>query len=107
MARNFKNKRCFSTNKIVKDFLPNFLEDIERKYLNNPKLIIGFWPKIIGKKLAPMTEVISFENNILYILVKSSTLFSILQMHEKKRLLTIMQNKFSEDIIKNIVFRMG
>ena len=107
MVKNFKNNRCFSTNKILKNFLPKLLIDIEKNYLKNPNLIINFWPEIIGKKLASMTEVKSFENKVLYVLVKSSTLYSILTLHEKKRLLNLMQEKFSKDVIKNIVFRIG
>jgi len=107
MVRNFKNHRCFSTNKTLKNFLPQLLIDIEKNYLKNPNLIMNFWPKIIGKKLSSMTEVTSFENKVLYVLVKSSTLYSILKLHEKKRLLHLMQEKFSKDVIKNIVFKIG
>jgi hypothetical protein len=102
-----KNKKCLSTNKMVKDILPSVFQDIENKYLSNPNLIIEYWPKIIGKKLAPMTKVISFENKTLYVTVKSSTLYSILTLHEKTKLLKLMQKKFSKDAIKNIVFKIG
>lgn len=107
MAENLINKKCLSTNKVVKDFLPNLLHDLENKHLKNPKLIIEYWPKIIGKKLAPMTKVISFENNILYVSVKSSTLYSILTLHEKEKLLKLIQEKFSKELIKNIIFKIG
>lgn len=107
MVGNFKNKKCLTTNKLVKDFLPDFLQDIEKKYLKSPKLVIEYWPKIIGKRLAPMTKVISFENNILYVSVKNSTLYSILTLHEKERILKLLQEKFSRDAIKNIIFKMG
>lgn len=107
MEKNFNNKKCLSTNKVVKDFLPNLLQDIEKKYLKNPNLIIEYWPKIIGKRLEPMTKVISFENNVLYVAVKSSTLYSILTLQEKGKLLKLMQEKFTKDVIKNIVFKIG
>ncbi len=107
MVKNFKSNRCLSTNKVLKDFLPKLLIDIEKNYLRNPNLIMSFWPKVIGKKLASMTEVKSFENKVLYVLVKSSTLYSILKLHEKNRLLNLMQEKFSKDVIKNIVFKIG
>ncbi len=107
MEKNLKNKKCLSTNKVVKDLLPYFLHDIEKKYTKNPNLIIEYWPKVIGKKLAPMTKVIYFENNILYVSVKSSTLYSILTLHEKEKILSRMQEKFSEEVIKNIIFKIG
>jgi len=107
MMKNLNNKKCLSTNKVVKNFLPKILLDIEKDYLKNPNSIIEYWPKIIGKKLEPMTKVISFKNNILYILVKSSTLYSILTLNEKEKLLKLMQKKFSKDVIKNIIFKIG
>ena len=111
MANNFKNNafrsKIYSTNKQLKKFLPTLLCDIEKKYLKNPNLIIDYWPKLVGKKLAPMTKAISFENKTLYVLVKSSTLFSILKTQEKRRLLKLMQDKFSRDTIYNIVFKIG
>ena len=54
-----------------------------------------------------MTKVISFEKNILYVEVKSSTLYSILSLHEKERILKLMQEKFSKEVIKNIIFKIG
>ena len=49
MANNFKNNafrsKIYSTNKQLKNFLPNLLCDIEKKYLKNPNLIIDYWPK--------------------------------------------------------------
>ena len=68
---------------------------------------MNYWTSVIGKKLASMTQVISFENKTLFILVKSSTLYSVLNLHEKTKLLKNMQKKFSQDIIRNIIFKMG
>lgn len=107
MVKNFKNNKCLSTNKVVKDFLPKILQDIEKNYLRNPNLIFEYWPKIIGKRLASMTKIINFENNVLYVAIKSSTLYSILTLHEKEKILKRLQEKFSKDVIKNIIFRIG
>lgn len=107
MVKKFGNKSNKSSNKIVKDMLPDLLKDIEKKYFENPKLIVNYWPKIIGKKLTSMTEVLSFKNKTLYVLVKSSTLYSILTTQEKSRLLKLMQKKISKEAINNIVFKIG
>jgi len=101
------NRGCLSTNKILKDFLPAILSDIETKYLKNPNFIINYWPKLVGKKISPMTKAVSFEDKTLHVIVKSSTLLSILTLHEKKRLLTLLQERFSKDMIKNIIFKLG
>jgi len=101
------NRKCLSTNKLLKNIMPSIFNDIESKYLKNPSFIINYWPKLVGKKLSPMTKALSFENNTLYVLVKSSTLLSILKTQEKKRLLSLLQEKFSKEIIKNIIFKIG
>ena len=101
------NRKCLSTNKLLKNIVPSIFNDIESKYLKNPNFIINYWPKLVGKKLSPMTKAISFENKTLYVLVKSSTLLSILKTQEKRRLLTLMQEKFSKDTIRNIIFKIG
>ncbi len=100
-------KKTSRTNKILRDVLSDFIVQMEQKYTKQPKKILDCWPGIIGKKLAPMTEAMSFENKVLYVKVKSSTLHSILCMQEKYRLLKIMQNKFSKDTIRNIIFKIG
>ncbi|MFA6118992.1 MAG: DUF721 domain-containing protein [Parachlamydiales bacterium] len=107
MEKNYKRNSIITTNKHAKDVLPKVFRNIEKKYLENPKLIINYWPEIIGQKLSKMTEVLSFENNTLFVLVKSSTLYSILKTEEKTRLLNLMQKKFSKEIIKNIIFKIG
>jgi len=105
--KNSIKRGCLSTNKLLKNFLPGILSDIETKYLKNPNFIISYWPKLVGKKLSPMTKAVSFENKTLYVIVKSSTLFSILKLHEKQRLLSLLQEKFSKDTIRNIIFKLG
>jgi hypothetical protein len=106
MVKNYRNN-LISTNKQLKDILPKFFDDIEKKYLQNPSLIINYFGEIVGEKIAKMTEIISFENKTLYVLVKSATLYSILKTEEKTRLLNLMQKKFSKEIIKNIIFKIG
>ena len=95
------------TNKLAKEYLPRILSEITNNHLMNPNQISEYWNEIIGTKLLHLTKVQTFKNKTLYVLVNSSTLFSILNVHEKKRLLKLMQDKFSEKIIKNIIFKIG
>jgi len=54
--------------------------------------------------MAPFTSPVSLEDDVLTVKVKSSTLYSLLAVHEKRRLLAGLQKKFS---IRDIVFRIG
>ena len=69
------------------EILPKILLNIEKKYRSNPSNVVESWPQIIGSKLAPMTKVVGFENGVLTVKVKSSTLFSLLNNYEKDKLL--------------------
>ncbi len=109
-----KNKRtprnyCGTNSSIrtIQELLPITYLGIEEKYLKQPKKIIESWPEVIGEKLAKMTKVISLKGGVLTVMVKSSTLLSILSHHEKQRLLIILQKKFSKAAISDINFTIG
>ena len=103
-----KNKKnIISIPRNISEILPGVLSNIEDKYKKNPSNIIASWPEIIGKKLAPMTKVISYSDGILIIKVKSSTLYSLLNNYEKDKLLQKLQDKFSKKIIQKIHFKLG
>jgi hypothetical protein len=87
----------------LKDLLPEFLDDIGSRASDPREEIYRFWFELIGEKYAPLTEP-SFEEGILTVKVKSSTLYSLLVSHERPRLLKRLVEKFS---IKNLVFRVG
>lgn len=65
------------------------------------------WPAIIGPKLCQMTKAVSFEEGTLTVLVKNSTLYSLLVKHDKMRILKLLRDKFPNTTINNIVFRIG
>jgi len=95
------------TNKQLKDLLPKLLNKIGAIHRDRPDLIIAAWPQIIGEKLASMTKVVCFENDILFVKVSNSTLYSLLTQHERSRLLKNLREKFPSVKIKNIHFRIG
>ncbi|NGX55780.1 MAG: hypothetical protein K1060chlam5_00007 [Candidatus Anoxychlamydiales bacterium] len=101
---NFGFKK--TTNKQINDVLPSILSNIEKNYLNQPKKILNSWSEIVGEKISKLTKAYKFENNTLYIKVKSSTLYSILYRYEKNKLLKLLQEKFSKKTISNIVFKI-
>lgn len=86
------------------DLLPDLMADLGKRAADPREEIFRFWNELIGEKIAPMAEAISFFEGILTVKVKSSTLYTLLVTHERPRLLRRLQEKFS---IRNIVFRVG
>lgn len=91
----------------LSDLLPDLMSGIGRMHKERPDLILAAWPDVIGSKLAPMTRAFSFETGTLTVLVKNSTLYSLLSQHEKPKLLKKLREKFPSATIQNIVFRIG
>lgn len=96
-----------TTNKQVAHLLPKMLAKLGKACEDRPDLILAAWPQIIGDKLAPMAQAISFSEGVLTVRVKNSTLYSLLMQHEKTRLLKRLREKFPTVAIRNIIFRMG
>jgi hypothetical protein len=91
----------------VSEILPNILQKIGDLYHERPDLVLAAWPSIIGPKLAPMTEAVSFCNGELVVKVKNSTLYSLLRQHDKKKVLDKFRKMFPKIEINNIFFRIG
>ena len=88
----------------IGDLLPAFLVEISRKAKDPREQIYAFWSELMGEKIAPLTEPVSFYEGVLTVKVKSSTLYSLLCQHEKPRLLQRLQEKFP---VRNLVLRVG
>ena len=100
-------KNYFGTQNPVKkigDLLPEVLSDLGRKVQDPREEIFQYWRELMGEKMAPLTEPVSFVDGVLTVKVKSSTLYSLLVTHERSRLLSRLQEKFS---IRNLLFRVG
>lgn len=91
----------------LSDVLPAVLSKVDSAYAERPELILASWPDVIGPQLRTMTQAVSFSEGVLYVKVKNSTLYSLLNQHEKPKLLRKLQEKFPKHSIKNILFRMG
>ena len=92
------------TGKSIADLLPDVLKEIRTKAGQQTDEIFLFWKELIGDKMGPLTEPISFDEGVLIVKVKSSTLYSLLCYHERPRLMKRLQEKFS---IRSLVFRIG
>lgn len=95
------------TSHRVSDLLTLVLSDIGHTYNDRPDLVLAAWPEVIGQKLAPMTQAVSFQDGILVVKVKNSTLYSLLNQNDKRRILNSLKQKFPKVSFNNIVFRIG
>lgn len=92
--------------KSIKELLPELLGKIQKN--GEPvETLLSAWPSVIGPNLAKMTEAVSFIDGVLTVKVKSSTLYSLLSLHEKSKLLRKLQESFPKTQVRNIVFRIG
>jgi hypothetical protein len=96
-----------TTSRKIGDILPVVLGDIGEVFAHRPDLIIAAWPEVIGPKLAPMTRVVGFREGTLEVVVKNSTLHSLLTTRDKPRILKSLRDKFPKIEIKNVYFRLG
>ena len=102
-----KNKAIRPTGKRLDELLPKVMKKIGQMHKVRPDLVVSIWPAVIGTRFASMTQAVSFEEGILTVKVKNSTLLSLLEAHEKPRLLNKFKEKFPQVTFRNIVFRIG
>jgi hypothetical protein len=104
-ARNYNGVR--TTSHQLTAILPKVLTHISANFKDRPDLIMAAWPSLIGPKLAPMTQAVSFERGVLTVRVKNSTLYSLLSQKDKPKLIQALRAKFPQVMIKTILFRIG
>ncbi len=95
------------TGRTIKDLLEPILDQVEKVTNDKPLKLIEAWPQMVGEKVARMTRAVSVENGVFLVKVQNSTLYSLLELHEKSRLLNMIQSAFPHLKIKKILFRMG
>lgn len=95
------------TTRHISQVLPSVLRDISQNFHDRSDLILAAWPEVVGEKLAPMTQALSFREGFLVVKVKNSTLYSLLSQSDKPRLIQNLRQKFPHVTIKSIVFQMG
>lgn len=100
--RNFDG--ILPTGKKIGDMLSDFLSQLLSKGAELPlDTVFQEWKNLLGERIAPLTEPVSFVEGVLTIIVKSSTLYSLLCQHEKPRLLRGLK-KFQ---VRDLVFKIG
>jgi len=91
----------------LKDLLPSFLGRVKNRYEERPDLVLKGWAEIIDPKWALETVASSFEKGVVVVNVKNGALYSRLVQHEGARLLKKLQEKFPNNGIKHLKFRIG
>ncbi|MBI5272577.1 MAG: DUF721 domain-containing protein [Chlamydiia bacterium] len=93
-----------SPSKKMAQVLPEILAEIDRRIVDPKEAVFNAWREILGEKMSPLMEPLTFIDGVLTIKVKGSTLYSLLCQHEKPRLLRQLREKFQ---IRDLVFRIG
>jgi hypothetical protein len=96
-----------TTTHQLQDLLTFAVSKIGTVYKDRPDLVLAAWPEIIGPKFASLTKAVSFDEGILAIKVKNSSLLSLLSQYEKPKILSSFKQKFPNMLFKSIVFRIG
>lgn len=94
------------------DLVPTVLKKISGNFADRPDLILAAWPDVIGARLAPLTEAVSFIDGVLTVKVKSSSLYHLLCQNDGGKndggkLIRSLKGKFPKVQIKTILFRIG
>ncbi len=95
------------TGRQIKELLPEILFDLSAKLNDKPDRMLAAWPEIVGKRISKMSRAVSFEDGVLRVQVKNSTLNSLLVEHEKPRLVAAFRKRFPKVTFRNIFFRIG
>lgn len=103
--KNYDGTRV--TTRKMSDLLSVVLEKIGEVYNEHPDLILAAWADVIGPQIASMTQAVSFNDGVLIVKVKNSTLHSLLTQKDKYRILNTLRVKFPKVSINNILFRIG
>jgi len=108
MARTPKNyDGTQPTARDLRTLLQAVLPSLQKHYQENPVEVFAAWKEVVGEEISPMTQEVSFQEGVLTVKVKHSTLLSLLSVHEKPRLLKSLRERLPSVQVRTIVFRMG
>jgi len=77
--------------KQIKDLLPRVLDQIGKKLHGENDLVLSVWPEIVGAAIAPMARAVNFQGGVLLVEVANSTLYSILAVRDRARILQALR----------------
>lgn len=97
----------YPTTYSLKNLLPVLVEKLTESQEIQPQLVIEKWEDLIGPRFKGITTAKLFVDGVLYVHVKNSTLYSLLNMYEKEKLVIKLRQAFPKIKIKTIQFRIG
>ena len=95
----------FPTGRTIGSLLPQVLKKIEHSQKRGLNRFFGIWNEIVGEAYACRTKVLKIDGNRLYIKVFSTSLYSLLAVQEKDRLIKEIKKKAPFLKVETIVFR--
>ncbi len=96
------------TSRTLSDLLPSIMQKLSPLYKSQPQVVLDSWPEIVGEKLALFTSATRFEDGVLYVKVKNSTLLSLLSNPvDKQKIHEAVKAAVPGIVLNNIVFRIG
>jgi hypothetical protein len=106
--KKFTEKQLTALTSVqLKEVALSYLGKVKTHHQHAPESVLAAWPGIIGERLSHMTKAISVIEGVLTVQVNNSSLYSLLAVHEKDRLLKAVKEKFPQAGIKKIHFRIG
>jgi predicted nucleic acid-binding Zn ribbon protein len=95
------------TSQRLAPVLSQVLSKINAQHKERPDLLLAYWPQIVGPTIAPLTQAVSFQDGVLTVKVKNSTLYSLLSRDEKPKIIRALRLKFPNITLSNIYFKIG
>lgn len=96
------------TSRKLSDLLSGVMQKLGPLYKSQPQVVLEAWPDIVGEKLALFTSATRFENGVLYVKVKNSTLLCLLNNPvDKQKIHEAVKASVPGIVLNNIVFRIG
>lgn len=96
-------KRQKKTNKLLGNLLRNFQSDFSMQ----DESVEQMWEKVSHPTVFAQTKAVNLDRGVLTVAVKNSTLYSLLSIYEKKKLVEDFNKHFPERKILDIHFKMG
>lgn len=93
--------------KQIKDLLPRLLDRIGQKVHGHRDVVLAVWPEIVGAAIAPMARAVGFENGVLLVEVANSTLYSIVAVRDRARILQALRKALPTVQIRAIKVRLA